>query len=134
MKVLDLNLLLYAVNRDSPRHADAKAWLEETLSGDERIGLPWAVILGFIRLATNARVVTNPVTTEQAVAVVDSWLGLASVAPLDPGEDHWRILRELLLDTGPPETSPPTRTSLPSRSSTAESCVPPTPTSRAFRD
>ena len=100
MKVLDLNLLLYAVNRDSPRHADAKAWLEETLSGDERIGLPWAVILGFIRLATNARVVTNPVTTEQAVAVVDSWLGLASAAPLDPGEDHWRILRELLLDTG----------------------------------
>ena len=100
MKVLDLNLLLYAVNRDSPRHADAKAWLEETLSGDERIGLPWAVILGFIRLSTNPRVVTNPVTTEQAVAVVDSWLGLASVAPLDPGEDHWRILRELLLDTG----------------------------------
>ena len=100
MKVLDLNLLLYAVNRDSPRHADAKTWLEETLSGDEHVGLPWAVILGFIRLSTNPRVLPNPITTEQAVAVVDSWLALPAVSPLDPGAEHWRTFRELLLHAG----------------------------------
>ena len=40
MKVLDLNLLLYAVNRDSPQHRPAKAWLEQTLSDEEPVGLP----------------------------------------------------------------------------------------------
>jgi hypothetical protein len=37
VKVIDLNLLLYAVNRDSPRHVDAKSWLESTLSGEETV-------------------------------------------------------------------------------------------------
>ena len=37
MKLLDANLLLYAVNRDAPLHAKAKAWLETTLSGRETV-------------------------------------------------------------------------------------------------
>ena len=41
--------------------------------------------------------------------LVDSWLALAAVAPLDPGEEPWRTVRELLLDTAPPETSRRTR-------------------------
>lgn len=28
MKLLDANLLLYAVNKDAPLHGKAKAWLE----------------------------------------------------------------------------------------------------------
>jgi len=40
MKLVDLNLLLYAVNIDSHPHQKAKAWLEEVLSGDEPVALP----------------------------------------------------------------------------------------------
>ena len=32
MKVVDLNLLLYAINVDAPQHERARAWWEETLS------------------------------------------------------------------------------------------------------
>jgi uncharacterized protein len=100
VKVLDLNVLLYAVNRDSPRHADARAWLEATLSGDETVALPWVVLLGFLRIATNRQILPHPITIDQAVAVVDGWLAQAPVVALSPGDEHWAILRGLLSEAG----------------------------------
>ncbi len=100
MKVLDLNLLLYAVNRDSGFHARAKAWLEATLSGDEPVGIPWVVILGFLRIATSDRVLPRPLKPSQGMAIVDGWLAGSVVVALAPGDEHWSILRRLLLETG----------------------------------
>lgn len=100
MKVLDLNLLLYAVNRDAPEHALARPWLESVFSADEPVGLPWVVILGFLRVSTSARVLTRPLRPEQALGVVDSWLSRPVVVALAPGPDHWRILRGLLGGAG----------------------------------
>lgn len=97
---MDLNLLLYAVNRDSAKHTVAKAWLEGVLSGAERVALPWTVILGFIRISTSGRVLPRPLRPEQALDVVDGWQSQPSVVPLHPGDEHWRILRELLLESG----------------------------------
>lgn len=100
MKVVDLNLLLYAVNRDSHHHAPAKAWLERTLNGEEPVALPWVVLLGFLRLATSARVFPQPLAPAQAVAIVDRWLARPPVMTLAPGDEHWRILRDLLAGSG----------------------------------
>lgn len=100
MKVVDLNLLLYAVNRDSAHHARAKGWLERTLAGEEPVALPWVVLLGFLRVATSARVFPEPLAPAQALAVVDGWLACPAVIPLSPGDEHWDILRELLAESG----------------------------------
>lgn len=100
MKVVDLNLLLYAVNRDSPRHTDARAWLEATLSGEETVALPWVVLLGFIRIATSRRILPNPITIDEAISVVDGWLAQPPVVALSPGDEHWAILSGLLTEAG----------------------------------
>lgn len=100
MKVLDLNVLLYALNADGPHHPAAKAWLEKTLSGDEAVGLPWVVVLGFLRLSTNPRVFPTPLEPAQAVSVLDSWLARPCVETLGPGSGHWSLLRELVLLAG----------------------------------
>ena len=100
MKVVDLNLLLYAVNRDSPGHARARDWLERTLTNEEPTAIPWVVLLGFLRLATSARVFPQPLLPDQAVAVVDGWLARPSVLALAPGDDHWPILKQLLAQSG----------------------------------
>lgn len=100
MKVVDLNLLLYAVNRDSVHHARARTWLEQTLSGDEPVALPWVVLLGFLRISTTARILPRPLTVEQALGVVDSWIAQPVVVPLGPGAEHWLILRSLLEEAG----------------------------------
>jgi len=100
VKLLDLNILMYAVNRDSPSHDRAKTWLEAVLAGDEAIAIPWVVLLGFLRLTTSHRIMPRPLTAAQAIAVVDGWLELPGLAALHPGEEHWPILRELLGASG----------------------------------
>jgi len=100
LKVLDLNLLLYAVNCDGPHHRRARSWLEDVLSQDEPIALPWVVLLGFLRISTNRRIFPQPLTPEQAFAVVDGWLAQPCVRILHPGAEHWRVLRVLLADAG----------------------------------
>lgn len=100
MILVDANLLLYAVNRDLPQNARARAWLEEVLSGHENVGLPWVVILAFLRLTTNARVFEQPLTVEQAVAYIEEWLAQPVVTTVSPGNSHWLILRNLLTVSG----------------------------------
>ena len=100
MKLVDLNLLLYAVNRDSARHQRAKAWLERVLGGEESVALPWVVLLGFLRLATSPHIFASPISVDQAVAVVDGWLEQPPVVALNPGDEHWSIMRDLLGDAG----------------------------------
>lgn len=52
MILADANLLIYAVDRESPHHAAARRWLEEVLSGSESLGIPWIVSLAFVRITT----------------------------------------------------------------------------------
>ena len=97
MKVVDLNLLLYAVNRDAVQHTRARQWLDSLFSGDEPVALPWIVLLGFLRISTSPRVFNRPLTGEQAIAIVDAWLD--QPIALSPGEAHWSILRGLLSES-----------------------------------
>ena len=100
MKLVDLNLLVYAVNRDSPAHASAKSWILSALSAEEPIVLCWAVLLGFLRITTQHRILSKPLTAERAIEVVDGWVNHPLVRIIGPGPDHWRILQHLLTETG----------------------------------
>ena len=100
MILVDANILIYAIDQDSPHHERARRWLEETLSGDTWVGLPWIVILAFIRVTTRSGIVRNPLLPEQALAFVDSWLRQPHVMAVGPGEHHWRILSNLLRANG----------------------------------
>jgi uncharacterized protein len=98
--VVDLNLLIYAVNEDALAHERARRWWERALSGAETVGLAWSVILGFIRLTTNPRVMPRPLTPEQAFAVIDDWLAQPIVTSVEATDRHWAILKELLEPLG----------------------------------
>lgn len=100
MKIVDLNLLLYAVNSDSSRHAAARAWLENLFAEEETIGLPWAVILGFLRIATNPRALANAIDAPAALARVDEWLALENVRLVREKDDHWETLQGLIAAAG----------------------------------
>jgi len=51
--LVDANVLLYAVDTESPHHEPAKAWMEEVLNGPRRVGIPWVSSIAFVRIATN---------------------------------------------------------------------------------
>ena len=67
MQIVDINLLIYAINKSTPHHAKAKKWFEDSLSGDEPFGFAWIVILGFLRIVTNGRIMPTPLTSEVAI-------------------------------------------------------------------
>ena len=101
MIIPDLNILLYAVNESSPRNPAAREWLEDTLNrGKDDLGLPWAVHLGFLRLATSPRVFAQPLKVETALAWLDNLCGHPAVTAVNPGKAHAGILRHLLLTVG----------------------------------
>jgi len=100
MILVDANLLIYAVDSDSPQHQNARRWLEGTLSKDTRVGLAWVVILAFLRITTRGDIVRNPLSADQAFAYVDSWLEQPFVRTVSTGENHWPLLRNLMATSG----------------------------------
>jgi toxin-antitoxin system PIN domain toxin len=98
--LVDANVLIYAIDADSPHHRSARHWLEQALSSTTSIGLAWVVILAFLRLTTRSGILKNPLPPERALAFVDEWLAQPYVRAVVPGEGHWTILRKLLRDAG----------------------------------
>jgi toxin-antitoxin system PIN domain toxin len=100
MIVVDVNLLIYAVNRDSPDHEKAKSWLESAVSGNETVGLPWIVLLAFLRLTTRAGIFQKPLTVQAAFDLVYTWLHQPSVTVPEPTARHLRTMRDLISPLG----------------------------------
>ena len=95
MVLVDVNLLINAINLGSPDHATAKAWLDELLQNGEPVGLPWAVIIGFVLITTNPRITRHPFTLEESLAQVRDWLALPGVKILHPTPEHERHFAHL---------------------------------------
>lgn len=100
MNIVDLNVLLYAVNRSSPHHAVARSWWENAHRSDEPIGLAWIVLSGFVRLSTRSGVFPKPLTVEEACGRVDRWLCSPATRLVVETEEHWRHLKRLLSELG----------------------------------
>jgi toxin-antitoxin system PIN domain toxin len=98
--VPDVNLLLYAVVSGFPQHKAAHAWWEETINSPVEIGLASPAIFGFIRIATNPRVLSPPLTVDAATRYVSAWLGQPNVSHLVPGPRHVEIAFSLLHGVG----------------------------------
>lgn len=100
MKLVDVGVLLSAVNRDAPHHQAAKKWLDEALNGEEAVGFAWAVLLAFLRLATHPGLFPRPLTLPQAAAVLEVWLARPTAVLLEPTTRHLGVLRGLLGSLG----------------------------------
>jgi hypothetical protein len=92
----DLNLLVYAYNRDARHHEPARKWWEGLLNAPGRVGVPWAVSLGFVRLMTHPAVLVAPLSPEAAIDRVRRWLERPNVVVLEPGPRHLDVLEGLL--------------------------------------
>lgn len=94
--MVDANVLLYAVNEDAHHHERARSWLDGALSGGDTVGFSWLVLLAFTRLVTRRDLFEHPLSTVDALDVVDSWLGSRSAVIVDPTAAHLHVVRRLL--------------------------------------
>lgn len=96
--LIDANILLYAVDEDSPFHERAVTWLEAALNGPQRVGIPWASIIAFVRITTHPRAFDNPLRPAEAWDLVNDWLDAPAAWIPEPAAGYRRILEGLLRD------------------------------------
>lgn len=100
MIIPDVNLLIYAHDSGSRHHEAARAWWEALMNGARTVGLPWVAVLGFIRIATNPKILARPLDVAGVRARVESWLGRPQTVLIHPGPRHADILFDCLDDAG----------------------------------
>ena len=104
MILVDANVLIYAYHPHGERHAACRRWLEAAFSGLTPVGLPWLSIWAFLRIVTSPGAFERPLGLREATDIVGVWLDVPVVGVLAPGERHWDILSQLVVEaqvTGP---------------------------------
>ena len=84
MRVPDTNLLLYAINPDSPCRDAAQQCLNEAAQSSEGMGLTWIGLLAFLRLTTRPPVLRDkaPSFFIAHVGRLPGWLSLCVIIPI----------------------------------------------------
>ena len=96
MMIVDANILLYAVDRNSPFHERSSQWLEDVLNSPRRVGIPWQTLGAFLRIATHPRASRTPLPPAAAWEFVDEWLGLNNVWVPHASKETAAILGQLI--------------------------------------
>lgn len=96
----DINLLIYAYNSACEEHKVCSVWLEKLLNGNEPVCFSWHTIMGFIRILTTVKMVANPYSPKQAMDIAGEWLSTPVSMMLVPGDGHFAIFRQLVIDSG----------------------------------
>jgi hypothetical protein len=96
----DVSLLIHAHHRGSPHHDRARDWWDAALAGHELISLPWATLLGFIRITTNRTILTDPLSVAEVLSRIEEWLELPHVRIIHPTGAHPALLFRLLRGLG----------------------------------
>ena len=87
MRVVDANVLIYAVEAESPFHEASHRWLSDALFSSEITIIPWVSVLTLVRIATDPRIYDDPWSASDLMREVDWWLRTPSVLkhpPVDP--------------------------------------------------
>jgi toxin-antitoxin system PIN domain toxin len=94
--LIDANLLLYAFDTSSALHERAREWLTQQLNGEMPVGIPWESVVAFVRISTDPRIASHPLTADDAWRVVEQWFAMPNVWAPMPTDRHADVLGGLL--------------------------------------
>lgn len=100
MKIVDANVLLYAVNTGAEHHDASVRWLDRALSGADTVGLAWVSLLAFVRLSTKDGLFPRPLRPADAMSRVADWTAASSAIVVGPTPRHADVLTEMLARVG----------------------------------
>jgi toxin-antitoxin system PIN domain toxin len=100
VKIVDANVLLYAVNSVSEHHEASRRWLDGALSGSDSVGLAWVPMLAFVRLSTKIGLFPSPLPPSDAMRQVVDWTTAPGATTIGPTARHGDILHGLLAQSG----------------------------------
>ena len=79
---LDVNVLLYASDRSSDRHARARSFVESCAAGPEILCLTWPTLMSYLRIATHPRIFSAPLSPDEALGNITALIDLPHVRAL----------------------------------------------------
>lgn len=100
MRIVDANVLLYAVNTDSQHHDASRTWLDGALAGGDTVGLAWVALLAFARLSTKVGLFPHPLSVGEASQQIQDWVAAPSARVVRPTGGHAAVLAHLLDEVG----------------------------------
>jgi toxin-antitoxin system PIN domain toxin len=100
MKIVDANVLLYAVNSASDHHTASRRWLDGALSGADSVGFAWVPLLAFVRLTTKVGLFPSPLRPPDAMRQITEWLTAPGAVTVGPTARHVDVLASLLGSVG----------------------------------
>jgi uncharacterized protein len=100
MRLVDVNVLVYAHRLDAPRHQEYAGWLGELLAGQEPYGISDLVLSGFLRIVTHPKVFRQPTPIETGLAYAEVLRTQPNCVPVEPGQRHWGIFTRLCRTAG----------------------------------
>lgn len=100
MKIVDVNILIYAVNSADRKHDAAVRWLTTALRGNDTVGFAWTALLGFLRISTNPTIFERPLETDQAFELITTWTSSPKAVIVEPTSRHLMIMKGLLDHAG----------------------------------
>jgi toxin-antitoxin system PIN domain toxin len=100
VKLVDANVLIYAVNESDARHDVSRRWLDRALTAGGTVAFTWVVLLAFLRLTTRVGLFPRPLTTAEATDRVRAWLAQPAAVLVEPTARHLDVLAGLLAEVG----------------------------------
>lgn len=100
MRSVDINVLIYGFDESSPRHDQARALLLDLAAGPDPLLLFPTVTTGFLRVATDPRILHQPAEPDQALAFLSALLDTPAVRTAAVEADAWDMFRHLIAQHG----------------------------------
>lgn len=97
---IDANVLVYASNRDDPRHDAAQELIERLAAGPDLLYLFWPVALAYVRIVTRRDIFDDPPSLAKACADIAGLLERPNVRSPSEGAGFWTRFRAIASDAG----------------------------------
>ena len=100
MQLADVNVLLTALNVDSPQHPASSEWLRARLASAELFAVSELILSSVVRIATNRSVYAVPSSLETVLAFADAMRRAPNARVVSPARHHWTLFSGLCLRYG----------------------------------
>ena len=98
--LVDTNILVYAIHRESPQHQAARRFIEGLYEGPGFV-LTWSILYEWLRITTHPRIFPRPLAPSEARAFVAQVAGNPRVDILCETPRHCQALDEVLQGSPP---------------------------------
>lgn len=95
MKLVDVNILVYAHREEMDPHVLCKEWIETALTHPAGLGVSDIVLSGFVRIVTHPRVFSIPTPLSIALQFANTLREHPQTRMIQPGIRHWAIFTDL---------------------------------------